>query len=45
MWIKGEIEAEGGDVAAYSTSEIVQQMDDSLMQMGQGESTAITEIK
>ena len=45
MWIKGEMEAEGGDAVAYSTSEIVQQVDDSLMQLGQGESTTITEIK
>ena len=43
--IKGEMEAEGGDTVAYSTSEIVQQVDDSLMQLGQGESTTITEIK
>jgi hypothetical protein len=33
------------NVVAYSTSEIVQQVDDSLMQLGQGESTAITKIK
>ena len=36
-------EAEGGDAAAYSKSEIVQQVDDTLMQLGQDESTAIAE--
>jgi GDP-D-mannose 3',5'-epimerase len=34
FWIKGEIEAEGGDAAGYSKSEIVQQVDDTLMQLG-----------
>merc|ERR1711935_166293 len=43
FWIKGEIEKEGGDAAAYSKSEIVQQVDDTLMQLGKDESTAITE--
>jgi GDP-D-mannose 3',5'-epimerase len=45
FWIKGEIANEGGDAAAYSTSEIVQQVDDSLMQLGKDKSTAITETK
>lgn len=43
FWIKGEIEKEGGDAAAYSKSEIVQQVDDSLMQLGKEASTAIDE--
>ena len=43
FWIKEQIEAEGGDAAAYSHSEIVQQVDDSLMQLGKEESTAISE--
>jgi len=43
FWIKGEIEKEGGDDAAYSKSEIVQQVDDSLMQLGTEKSTAIDE--
>ena len=30
------------DAAAYSKSEIVQQVDDSLMQLGKDESTAVT---
>jgi hypothetical protein len=30
-WIKEQIETEGGDASAYSKSEIVQQVDDSLM--------------
>ena len=40
-WIKEQIETEGGDASAYSKSEIVQQVDDSLMQLGKDESTAI----
>ena len=43
FWIKEQIEAEGGDATAYSKSEIVQQVDDSLMQLGKEESTAIAE--
>jgi len=43
FWIKGEIEREGGDAGAYSKSEIVQQVDDSLMQLGKDKSTAIDE--
>ena len=43
FWIKGEIEKEGGDASAYSKSEIVQQVDDSLMQLGKEKSTAIDE--
>jgi len=43
FWIKGEIEKEGGDAATYSKSEIVQQVDDSLMQLGKEKSTAIDE--
>ena len=44
FWIKAQIEAEGGEeaAAAYAKSEIVQQVDDTLMQLGQGESTAVT---
>ena len=40
FWIKGQIEAEGGAEAsaAYSKSEIVQQVDDTLMQLGTDES-------
>lgn len=34
FWIKEQIEKEGGDGSAYATSEIVQQVDDSLMQLG-----------
>jgi GDP-D-mannose 3',5'-epimerase len=44
MWIKEQIENEaksGGDSAAYSHSEIVQQVDDTLMQLGNEKSTAI----
>merc|ERR1712048_1221312 len=43
FWIKGEIEKEGGDAAAYSKSEIVEQVDDTLMQLGKEKSTAIDE--
>mmetsp|Transcript_11085 Transcript_11085/g.26628 ORF Transcript_11085/g.26628 Transcript_11085/m.26628 type:complete len:368 (-) Transcript_11085:119-1222(-) len=43
FWIKEEIEKEGGDAATYSKSEIVQQVDDSLMQLGKEKSTAIDE--
>merc|ERR1719333_597817 len=43
FWIKGEIEKEGKDASAYSKSEIVQQVDDSLMQLGKEKSTAIDE--
>jgi GDP-D-mannose 3',5'-epimerase len=45
FWIKEQIEQEaqsGKDASAYSTSEIVQQVDDSLMQLGKEESTAIS---
>jgi GDP-D-mannose 3',5'-epimerase len=34
FWIKEQIEKEGGDAAKYSVSEIVQQVDDTLMQLG-----------
>ena len=42
FWIKEQIESEGGAEAsaAYSKSEIVQQVDDTLMQLGQDESAA-----
>jgi GDP-D-mannose 3', 5'-epimerase len=43
FWIKEQIELEssaGGDAAAYSHSEIVQQVDDSLMQLGGAEDKA-----
>ena len=43
FWIKGEIEKEGGDASAYSKSEIVQQVDDIWMQLGNEKSTAIDE--
>jgi len=43
FWIKGEIEKAGGDSTAYSKSEIVQQVDDSLMELGKEKSTAIDE--
>ena len=35
FWIKEQIETEGGDAGKYSVSEIVQQVDDTLMQLGQ----------
>merc|ERR1712137_1519892 len=41
FWIKEQIEKEGGDASAYSKSEIVQQVDDTLMQLGKEKSTAI----
>merc|ERR1719445_2783875 len=39
FWIKGEIERERkeGKTADYSKSEIVQQVDDSLLQLGKGD--------
>jgi GDP-D-mannose 3',5'-epimerase len=43
FWIKEQIEADqaaGKDASAYSHSEIVQQVDDSLMQLGKEESNA-----
>jgi GDP-D-mannose 3',5'-epimerase len=43
FWIKEQIEADqaaGKDASAYSHSEIVQQVDDSLMQLGKEESKA-----
>jgi GDP-D-mannose 3',5'-epimerase len=43
FWIKEQIEKEGGEADKYATSEIVVQVDDSLMQLGKGESTAIAE--
>jgi GDP-D-mannose 3',5'-epimerase len=48
MWIKEEIEREnaaGKDTASYGVSEIVQQVDDTLMQLGQGTSTAVDDAK
>merc|ERR1712087_525812 len=41
FWIKGEIERERkeGNAADFSTSEVVQQVDDSLMKLGNEEST------
>jgi len=48
FWIKEQIDAEtsaGKDAASYSVSEIVQQVDDSLMKLGLDESTAVTETK
>lgn len=42
FWIKEQIDSEGADASAYSKSEIVQQVDDSLMQLGQEESTAVS---
>jgi GDP-D-mannose 3',5'-epimerase len=48
FWIKEQIEAEksaGKDSASYAQSEIVQQVDDSLMQLGQDKSTAIDNSK
>ncbi len=41
FWIKEQIEKEGGDATQYSHSEIVQQVDDTLMQLGKDTSTAI----
>merc|ERR1712226_1493937 len=40
FWIKGEIEKEGGDASSYSKSEVVKQVDDSLMELGKETSTA-----
>jgi GDP-D-mannose 3',5'-epimerase len=45
FWIKEQIENEGGDAEAYSHSEIVQQVDDTLMQLGKDESTAVDGTK
>ncbi|KAL7564220.1 hypothetical protein ACA910_021644 [Epithemia clementina (nom. ined.)] len=48
FWIKEQIEAEtkaGGNAASYATSEIVQQVDDSLMQLGKDTSTAVEGTK
>ena len=47
MWIKEQIENEKkeGKDNNYAQSEIVQQVDDSLMQLGKDKSTAITETK
>jgi GDP-D-mannose 3',5'-epimerase len=45
FWIKGEIENEGGDAGGYSKSEIVQQVDDTLMQLGTDTSTAVEGTK
>jgi GDP-D-mannose 3',5'-epimerase len=48
FWIKGEIEkdnAAGKDTASYGVSEIVQQVDDSLMQLGKDTSTAVEGTK
>ena len=41
FWIKGEIEKEGGDATKYAQSEVVQQVDDTLMQLGNEKSTAV----
>jgi len=45
FWIKEQIANEGGSGEAYSTSEIVQQVDDTLMQLGQDKSTAVEGTK
>merc|ERR1711933_598404 len=48
MWIKGEIEKEknaGKNAEDYAKSEIVQQVDDSLMKLGNDKSTAVDETK
>ena len=42
FWIKEQIEADGGDAAKFATSEIVQQVDDSLMQLGQEKITNLS---
>jgi GDP-D-mannose 3',5'-epimerase len=44
FWIKGEIEREQaeGNTTDFSKSEVVQQVDDSLMQLGNEESTEVT---
>jgi len=36
FWIKEQVEKEGGDVSKFSHSEVVQQVDDTLMLLGQG---------
>jgi GDP-D-mannose 3', 5'-epimerase len=43
FWIKEQIESEDGDATAYSKSEIVQQVDDTLMQLGTEKSSAVDE--
>ena len=45
FWIKEQIANEGGEASKYSTSEIVQQVDDTLMQLGQDKSTAVEGTK
>lgn len=48
FWIKEQIEKEqkeGKDASAYSHSEIVQQVDDTLMKLGKDKSTAVEETK
>merc|ERR1712232_1125587 len=48
FWIKEQIEEQeksGKDVASFSVSEIVQQVDDSLMQLGNDKSTAVEGTK
>jgi len=41
FWIKEQIENEGGDASTYAQSKIVEQVDDSLMQLGKDQSTAL----
>jgi hypothetical protein len=44
IWVNGEIELDNAadkDTAGYGVSKIVQQVNDTLMQLGQGDSTAI----
>jgi len=43
FWIKEEIEKKGGDSSAYSKSEIVVQVDDTLMQLGNEAATEMDE--
>ena len=48
FWIKEQVEnekASGKNIDDYAKSEIVQQVDDSLMQLGKDKSTAIDESK
>merc|ERR1719261_895662 len=45
FWIKEQIENEGGDSAVYAQSKIVEQVDDTLMQLGKDSSKAVEELK
>lgn len=44
FWIKSEIEKEEGDSSIYACSEVVQQVDDTLMQLGSENGTALLPV-